>query len=78
MKQALVKAAFIASCLLIAWELIAFCLSFAAIVLGQVEVGGGASGLLVQFVGIVRSALHGLVPPIILLIVIEIYRGRRL
>jgi len=78
MKQALVKAAFIASCLLIAWELIAFCLSVAAIMLGQVEVGGAPSGILVQFIGMVRSGLHGLVPPVILLIVIEIYRGRRL
>ncbi|OYW35122.1 MAG: hypothetical protein B7Z42_15560 [Brevundimonas sp. 12-68-7] len=73
----MVRVAFIGACLLIAWEFIVFGLSVAAFVSGEGRVGGGLSGLLVQSMGMVRSTLHGLVPPVILLIVIEVYKGRR-
>ncbi len=78
MRVALLKAAVIAAWIMIAMELVVFALGLASIAVGETTIGGGASGYLVTFFGMVRTVLHGLVLPAILLVAIEMYRTRTL
>ena len=74
MKSALLKAIMIAAWLFIAVEVIILGLGFLSIAVGETAVGGGPTGLLVQCVGILRTALYGIVPLAVLLVVIRIYQ----
>ena len=74
MKAGLLKAVMIAAWIMMAVEIIVLGLGFLSIAVGETVVGGGATGLLVQCVGILRMAVYGIAPLAILLIVIRIYQ----
>ena len=76
MKPRLLNAVSIAAWLFIALELIILGLGFVSIAVGDTVVGGGPAGLLVQSVGLLRTALYGIVPLAILLIVIQIHQSQ--
>lgn len=74
MTSALLKTVMIAAWLFIGVEVIVLGLGFLSIAVGETAVGGGAMGLLAQCVGMLRTALYGVVPLAILLVVIRIYQ----
>lgn len=76
MKASFLKAAVVVAWLMIAVEIFVFGLGVLSLATGEIGIGGGAAGLLVQLVGTLRMSLQSLMPPVILLIVIEIYRSR--
>lgn len=74
MKAGLLKAAMIAAWIMLAVEIIILGLGFFSIAVGETVVSGGPTGLLVHCIGILRTAMYGVVPLAILLIVIRIYQ----
>jgi len=74
MTAGLLKAIMIAAWIFIAVEIIILGLGFLSIAVGETVVGDGPAGLLVQCIGILRTALYGIVPLAILLIAIRIYQ----